>query len=66
MRRIFELFVAGVHHFRTRLWSFDMRTQAEMLASWSSAERMISEPAGKERVWERLAKSCVVEGPITV
>ncbi len=43
-----------------------MRTQAEILASWSRAEMTISEPGGKSRVWERLAKSCVVvDGPIT-
>lgn len=42
-----------------------MRTQAEMLASWSRDERMISEKGGKERAWERLAKSWVVEAPIT-
>ncbi len=57
--------VEGVHHFRTRFWVADMRTQAEMLASWSRDERMISEPGGKERARERLAKSWVVEGPIT-
>jgi len=55
----------GVHHFRVRDWVRDMRTQAEMLASWSRDERMISEPGGKERARERLAKSWVVEGPIT-
>ena len=36
-----------------------------MLASWSRDERMISEPGGKERARERLAKSWVVDGPIT-
>jgi len=65
VRRRFGESVVGVHHFRTRFWALDMRTQAEMLASWSRDERMISEPGGKERARERLAKSWVVEGPIT-
>ena len=36
-----------------------------MLASWSRDEMMISEPAGRVRMRERLEKSWVVEGPIT-
>lgn len=65
VRRRFGKSVVGVHHLRTRFWALDMRTQAEMLASWSREERMISEEGGKERACERLAKSWVVEGPIT-
>lgn len=56
---------SGAHHFSVRFWRWAMRTQEEMLASWSVFETMISEPGGKWRVWARLAKSWVVEGPIT-
>lgn len=55
----------GAHHFMVRFWRRAMRTQEEMLASWSSSEIMISESGGKWRVWARLAKRRVVEGPIT-
>ncbi len=65
VRRKFGDSVVGVHHLRTSFWDLDIRTQAEMLASWSRDERMISEPGGKERARERLAKSWVVDGPIT-
>lgn len=36
-----------------------------MFASWSMKEIMISEPGGKEKDWDRLRKSWVVEGPMT-
>ena len=55
----------GIHHFMVRDLEAAMRTQAETLASWSMPERMISEFAGNVRAWAMLAKSWVVEGPIT-
>ncbi len=42
------------------------RTQGEVLASWSIAERINSEEGGRFRMRERLEKSWVVEGPITM
>ena len=55
----------GVHHFMVRNLEAAMRTQEEMLASWSMDERIISECGARDRAWARLAKSWVVEGPIT-
>lgn len=57
----------GVHHLSVRLRILARRTQEEMLASWSIEETIISAEGGKERAndWERLAKSWVVEGPMT-
>lgn len=55
----------GDHHFMVRFWEWARRIQGEMLASWSRVERMSSESGGKWRVWARLAKRRVVEGPIT-
>lgn len=57
----------GVHHLSLRLRILARRTQAEMLASWSMEEQMISASSGKERAkaCARLEKSWVVEGPMT-
>ena len=55
----------GFHHFMVWDWRWARRTQAAMLASWSSWERMRVEWGGRERMRERLEKSWVVEGPIT-
>ncbi len=56
----------GVHHLMVCLPSAASRTQGEVLASWSIEERMSSEEGGRFRIRERLEKSWVVEGPITV
>lgn len=63
-RGLVEVF-GGAHHFMVRFWRRARRTQEEMLASWSSFEIIISDSGGKWRVWARLAKRRVVEGPIT-
>ena len=55
----------GFHHLMVWDWSLARRTQAAMLASWSSWETMRVECGGRERMRERLEKSWVVEGPIT-
>ena len=55
----------GVHHFIVWDWREARRTQEDMLASWSRDERISSLWGGRERIWERLEKSWVVEGPIT-
>ena len=55
----------GVHHFMVRDLVAAIRTQAEMLAAWSMDERMISELEGNVSAWAMLAKSWVVEEPIT-
>ena len=65
VRRGLVLVWGGAHHFMVRFWRRARRTQEEMLASWSSCEIIISEVGGKCRVWARLAKRRVVEGPIT-
>lgn len=56
----------GVHHFIVWDWREARRTQEDMLASWSRDEMISSLWGGRERIWERLEKSWVVEGPITV
>lgn len=57
----------GVHHLSLKLRILARRTQAEMFASWSMDEQMISASSGKDRAkaWERFEKSWVVEGPMT-
>ena len=39
-----------IHHLTTRFWCSAIRSQLETLASWSRAEMMTSEPAGKVKV----------------
>ena len=60
--------VSPYHHFIVTLRSEARVTQLAMLASWSRALTMISEPAGKwgRRAMLRLRKSCVVDGPRTL
>ena len=41
---------SGAHHLMVSCWRSARETQEERFASWSSFDRMISEPAGKERV----------------
>ena len=65
VKRGFVEVSGGAHHLMVRFWRRATRTQEEMLASWSSFEIIISEAGGKLRVWARLAKRRVVEGPIT-
>lgn len=55
----------GVHHFKTKPRTSAIRTHADILASWSIDETMISAFGGKSIIKERLAKSCVVDGPMT-
>lgn len=58
--------VSGFHHFTVWFCKAARRSQGEMLVSWSIWEIISSERGGRERIWERLEKSWVVEGPITV
>lgn len=58
----------GVHHLRVRFRILASRTHEEILASWSMEEQMISASSGKDRAkaCDRLEKSWVVEGPMTI
>jgi hypothetical protein len=56
----------GFHQTTFRLRHLAIWTQDAMLASWSHSDIMSSEPGGYFRAIERLRKSCVVEGPITM
>ena len=54
------------HHLMVRLRRLAMKSQGLTLVSCSIFERMISLPELKERDWEMLTKSCVVDAPSTV
>lgn len=56
----------GAHHLIVRFWRAARSTQEAMLASWSTLEIIISEPAGKERAKDKVRKRDVVDDPRTV
>jgi hypothetical protein len=53
------------HHFTVRLWRLARLSHGFTLVSCSIFERMISEPEGISRAYERFMKSWVVLAPST-